>query len=190
MTGRKLSIFLSAMTVGVVAVFIISIGLLGLTPARAQEQGVTDSARQTTPAQQAQTIYRVTVDFTPSTSVSIMDRMGNVISEVGTHGGQLRCNDNNCNQKTQVIVDPSATDPVVYEYRFMTRQVFDPVQQTVIVAGTGTVSSGGAKERFSFTATFADNRDNETISVIYDASRPDASFIILKSPGTFSIDFR
>ena len=43
------------------------------------------------------------------------------------------------------------------------------------------------KSGFLFTATFQDNQDG-TVSVRYEASRPDASFIIPQAPGR--LEFR
>jgi hypothetical protein len=69
------------------------------------------------------------------------------------------------------------------------RQAFDLEAERVVVAGTGTKSSDRSKERFSFTATFRNNRDG-TLSVTYAASRPDASFVVPEVPGTFEVRTR
>ena len=59
----------------------------------------------------------------------------------------------------------------------------------LLVGGKGTVSNDGQKERFLFTATFENNRDG-TVAVRYEASRPDASFVIPRVPGRFEISRR
>lgn len=124
-----------------------------------------------------------TSHFTPLMT-TIADLSGNDIGP-GLFGGDVRCNTNNCSQGTllQFIADPDQTE---YEYKFTDRLDLDPSAERALVAGTGTISRLGQKERFSFTAVFQNNRDG-TVSVTYLASRPDASFIIAQTPGTFSI---
>ena len=115
---------------------------------------------------------------------TIADQSGNDIGP-GLFGGDVRCNTNNCSKGTllQFIADPDQTE---YEYKFTDRLALDPIAERALVAGTGTISRLGQKERFSFTAVFQNNRDG-TVSVTYEASIPDASFVIPQAPGTFNI---
>ncbi|MEZ4619837.1 MAG: hypothetical protein R2867_30640 [Caldilineaceae bacterium] len=76
-----------------------------------------------------------------------------------------------------------------FEYKFTTRQVVDPTAERVVIAGTGTIFTGGKREQFTFIATMQNNRDG-TIFIKYEASRPDASFILPKAPGTFTLSKR
>ena len=165
------------------AVAAISLGLLGLT-SPAVAQGQTESVNLA-PRAQAQPDFVITIIFTDPFSVEIQDLSGNVIGE-GDHEGKVRCNGDNCNRNTQLTFGIPLTDPFEIEYKFTSRQAFDPEAAALVVAGTGTIASRGQKERFSFTATFRDNRDG-TVSVTYVASRPDASFRIPRTPGTFEI---
>ena len=187
MTSIKMRSVLLAVMLGLGAVF-ISIRVLGMSPALAHEQEGTASM-SLAPAQQAEPEYVFIVVFTdPPAKVQITDLSGNVVGE-GDHGGQVRCNGSNCSQKTQLDFTVYFTEPWSLEYKYTTRQALDPVAGRVVVAGTGTISSRGQKERFLFTATFQNNRDG-TVTVRYEASRPDASFIIPAAPGTFRISSR
>jgi hypothetical protein len=76
-----------------------------------------------------------------------------------------------------------------YEYKAASLRAFDPGSETAVVAGTGTSSNGGKKERFTFTAAFQNNGDG-TLSASYSASRPDASFHIPSSPGEMEFFLR
>ena len=171
----KISSFLSAVMIGLTAA-LISLGALGMmSPALAQEP---DLAIDVPVAQVSpQDLYAVVV-FTDPAIIDIQDLQGVVIGE-GTHMGKVRCS-HNCSQKTQLQLNG-----VAYEYQFKTRQVVDPEQRRIIVAGTGTIDSNGRKGRFSFTATFQDNEDG-TIRLTYETSRPDASFIVPNSAGTMT----
>lgn len=113
------------------------------------------------------------------TPVAITDPGGALVGE-GSHRGQLLCN-NRCSHQTQLEVNG-----IAYQYRFEVRQALDPDAGVVVVSGRGTLSDGGQKERFSFTATVEDNRDG-TVWVRYDASRPDASFVVPETPGIFAL---
>jgi hypothetical protein len=126
--------------------------------------------------------------FSDDVSIEIMGLSGNVVGE-GIHGREIRCNRNKCSQQTVLSFGLPLTDPIVYEYKFTTRQVLDPEEERVVVSGKGRITSRGQKERFSFTATFQNNKDG-TVWVRYEASRPDASFIIPRSPGTFQFSRR
>lgn len=128
----------------------------------------------------------ILVTFTDTSPIQYTDPSGNVIGE-GVHVGELRCVGDNCNQKIEfepVTPQPTA-DAVVYEYKFKSRQAFDPVAERVVVSGTGTILSDGPKIRFSFTGVFQNNGDG-TVEVVYTASTPDASFFFPAAPGSFS----
>lgn len=114
----------------------------------------------------------------PENPIEITDLSGTTVGQ-GTHVGQLRC-EQTCNHKAQLQLNG-----IEYQYRFETIQALDPVEGLVIVAGRGTISNLGQKDRFLFTATLENNQDG-TVWVRYDASRPDASFIIPNAPGTFT----
>jgi hypothetical protein len=123
--------------------------------------------------------------FPDEDSIQVTDLAGNIIGE-GTHGGEVKCNGNTCSHKTDLVFDWMVASPIPLhlEYRFTTRQAFDPEEERAVVAGLGTLSNNGQKQGFSFTATFQNNWDG-TVSVTYSASRPDASFIIPRAPGEF-----
>jgi len=184
MVSKKLWSFLLAIAGGLLAV-VVSIGSLDVSPAFALERTGIESARLAPPAQPPLPNVWVAVVFTDPAVIQITDLSGNVIGE-GKHGGKVRCNSNTCNQQTYLTFGVPLTDLIVVEYRFTTRQALDPEEESVVVAGEGTISSQGQKERFSFTATFQNNRDG-TVSARYEASRPDASFIIPRTSGTFRI---
>ena len=188
MASIKMRSVLLAVIIGLGAVF-VSIGVLGMSPALAQDLQATGSV-SLAPPQQAEPDDGIViiVVFTDPFNVQITDLSGNVVGE-GEHGGQVRCNGNNCSQKTQLDFTIYLTEPWSLEYKFTTRQTLDPVEERVVVGGMGTISSRGQKERFLFTATFQNNRDG-TVTVRYEASRPDASFIIPAAPGTFRISSR
>jgi hypothetical protein len=185
----KIQSILLALVIGLGGLF-VSLGLLAMTsPVLAQGAEL----EGTVPVSQApvpEDIIIIVV-FTDPLSIPITDLSGNIIGE-GVHSGKVRCISNTCNQKTELIFTIPLTDPwpyAEYEYKFKTRMAVDPEAARAVVAGIGTISGRGQRERFTFTATFQDNRDG-TVSVTYVASRPDASFIIPRSPGTFTIDSR
>jgi len=130
----------------------------------------------------------ILVTFTDVAPIPYTDLSGNLIGE-GVHLGELRCVGDNCSQK--ITVEPvslvSSTEPLVYEYKFKSREASDAEGGTVVVSGTGTISSADSKIRFSFTGVFQNNR-NGTIQVTYVASIPEASFIFPAAPGTFSFN--
>jgi hypothetical protein len=185
MVSKKLWSFLLAVAISVVAVA-ISIGSLEISPALALERAgaepvYLDPLAQSPPPDHLQFV----AVFTDDLAVEITDLGGVVVGE-GVHGGRVKCNSTSCSQHTYLRFDAASPEPSVYEYRFATRMAIDPVAEAVVVGGTGTISSNGQKERFSFTATFQNNGDG-TVSVTYIASRPDASYIIPEAPGTFDI---
>lgn len=185
MLSKKLWSLLLAVAISVIAV-VISIGLLEISPALALERAGTepmylDLLAQSPPPDHLQFV----AVFADDLPVQITDLGGNVVGE-GEHGGRVKCNSASCSQQTYLRFDTAPAEPSMYEYRFATRLAIDPVAEVVIVGGTGTISSNGQKERFSFTATFQNNGDG-TVSVSYVASRPDASFIVPEAPGTFGI---
>jgi hypothetical protein len=130
---------------------------------------------------QEEPLTSVIVDFPDPVGTDVTDLAGSLIGE-GVHVGILRCYDIRCAQKTQLQL----TETAVYEYKFKDLQAFDPLGQTVVVAGDGVISDGDGKQRFRFTATLENNGDG-TVFVRYEASRPDASFIIPAAPGTFAV---
>lgn len=186
MVSKKLWSFLLAVAMGVVAV-IVSIGSLEISSALAREGAGTKPMYLDPPAQPPPPNNNVqfAAFFTEETSIQITDLSGNVVGE-GMHGGEVKCNRDKCSQRTDLSFGIPLTDPTVYEYKFTTRQGLDPENERVIVAGEGAISSHRQKERFSFTATFQNNRDG-TVSVSYAASRPDASYIVPRAPGSFMI---
>ena len=179
----KIHSLVLAMAVGLAGLF-ITLGLLATTSSvlaeGAELEGIVPMSQALAPGDN----NIITVIFTDPLNIPITDLSGNFIGE-GIHIGDVRCKSNKCNRNTELQFTIPLTDPV-YTYKFTTRQAFDPEAGRAVVAGTGTISSRGQKERFSFTATFEDNRDG-TVSVTYVASRPDASFIVPRSPGTFTI---
>ena len=190
MVSKKRRSFLLAVAVGFAAL-VVSLGLLEMSPALALERAGTDSVRLDAPAQAPPNDddLQFIAFFTDDLSIEITDLSGKVIGE-GGHGGAVRCNRNNCSQETQLQFTVPLTDPdLVYEYKFTTRKALDPASRIAVVGGRGTISSHGQKERFLFTATFRDNGGG-TVAIRYEASNPDASFIIPEAPGTFSISGR
>jgi hypothetical protein len=128
----------------------------------------------------------ILVAFTDTSPIQYADLSGNVLGE-GVHVGELRCVGENCNQKIEFEpVSPQPTTGTLVEYKFKSRQAFDPVAERVVVSGTGTLFNGGLKTRFSFTGVFENNGDG-TIKVTYIASTPEASFFIPAAPGALSI---
>jgi hypothetical protein len=187
MVSKKLWSLLLAVAMGVVAV-VISIGLPEMSSALALEPAGTepmylDPLAQPPPPNADD--FQFVAFFTDDLTVQITDPSGNVVGE-GVHGGEVKCKRNGCSQQTYLSFGLPLAESTVYEYKFTTRLALDPEEERVVVEGKGTISSRGQKERFSFTATFQNNRDG-TVSVGYVASRPDASFIIPRAPGTFSI---
>jgi hypothetical protein len=167
MRSQKKSVFLLAVSIGITMAFIL------LAPL-----GVTASVLA------APNIIRVT--FTDTSPIQYTDLSGNVIGE-GVHVGELQCVGDNCNQKIEFEpISQQTTEPVVFEYKFKSKQSFDPVGQRLVVSGVGTMSGSGPKIRFAFTGVFEDNGDG-TVQVTYIASTPEASFVFPAAPGTFSI---
>jgi hypothetical protein len=186
MVSKKLWSFLLAVTIGVVAVALL-IGLADTSPALALAGEATEPMSLDPLAQPAapgdDLLFGVL--FTDDSTVQITDLSGNVVGE-GVHGGEVKCKRKSCSHKTYLSFGIPPAEPTVYGYKFATKQALDPEEERAVVAGTGTISSQGQKERFTFTATFQNNRDG-TVWVRYEASRPDASFIVPKAPGTFYI---
>jgi hypothetical protein len=115
----------------------------------------------------------------PPATVQINDLNGNLVGQ-GEHSGQVRCFNNKCNRGTQLQLNG-----VEYRYKAKTASDIDPTSGIVLVAGTGTVTGNGQKEAFKFNAIFQDNKDG-SIFVRYDASNPNASFIIPNTTGTLT----
>jgi len=123
--------------------------------------------------------------------VPITNLAGNIVGE-GVHDGEVRCVGTDCSQTIRLqittAISPGLTGNT-YQYGFMRNQIIDPDERRAVVTGEGTISSEGQTERFEFTATFQDNRDG-TVAVRYEASRPDASFVIARSPGRLEFGSR
>ncbi len=175
-----------AVVIGLGAVF-LSLDLLGTTATvlaqEPQEQALTAPPNLEPRMQPLPQIVHVVVFTDPANHV-VQDLAGNSIGE-GVHIGEVRCKGDNCNHKTQLDL-LVGSERIGYEYQFKTLLMLDPEGRRSVVTGIGSLYSGPQKERFSFTATFEDNGDG-TVFVTYIASRPDASFIIPSSPGTFGI---
>lgn len=175
-----------AVVIGLVAV-LLSLALLGMTKSVfAQEQELT--AQMNSASKMAKPDIDFTVVFTdPAEYLVVYGLDGDPVGE-GVHIGGVRCRGDNCNKNTQILftIPPEGATISGVEYRFKNRIAIDPDARSVVAQGAGTIYSDGQKERFSFFATFEDNRDG-TVFVRYDASRQDASFIIPKSPGRFEI---
>jgi hypothetical protein len=183
MATKKLGYHLLAMSMGF-AVMLIFIGLMNVSTALALGQAgavtvpISQSVFQPPPPDDDDLVF--IAFFTDSVNIPILDLLGNEIGE-GTHGGEARCRRNHCNKMTQLLFNAE------YEYNFTTRQLLDPIAASAVVGGAGTITYPDRTERFYFIATFQDNRDG-TVWVRYDASRPEASFIIPRAPGW--LDFR
>ena len=167
MRSQKKSVLLLAGSIGLALVFTL-FGPLGMT-------GTVQAAPD-----------MILVTFTDTAPIQYTDLSGNLIGE-GLHLGELRCVGDTCNQKIEFepVFPGPGTEPLVVEYKFKSRQAFDPVAERVVVSGTGTIDNGGPKLKFSFTGTFQNNGDG-TVLVRYEASAPEASFIFPEAPGTFS----
>lgn len=116
--------------------------------------------------------------------VEVYDLSGSLIGE-GKHEGILKCVAENCSHKAVLYFTTPPTNIAEYEYKFKNIQAVDLDARRVIVSGEGTISNNGQKDRFQFTATFQDNGD-DTLSVRYEASTPNASFSIPEYPGTLT----
>jgi hypothetical protein len=161
---KKKSVLLLAVSIGFTVVVIL-LGPLGMT-------AIVQAAPNT-----------ILVTFTDTSPIQYEDLEGNVIGE-GVHVGELRCVGDICNQKIEFkpVWPQPTTDTVVFTYKFKSRGAFDPLDERVVVSGTGTISSGSPKIRFSFTGFFQNNGDG-TVQVTYVASTSDASFFIPAAPG-------
>jgi hypothetical protein len=161
------------------------IGLLGMiSPVLAEEQELTG------PERLFPSMVKPEIDFTvvftdPVEYLVVYNLAGNPVGE-GNHWGAVRCRGDNCNKNTQILFTVPLTDPVEVEYRYSNRVALDREARRAMVQGVGILYNGHQKERFSFVATFEDNRDG-TVFVRYEASRPDASFVIPNSSGKFEI---
>lgn len=183
MLFKKIQLVVLAMIISLVALFIL-IDLLGTAaPVMAQQQEVV-SAKAVEPQQAKPS--QVEIDYTIYTTdprrslVQIQDLSGNMKGE-GLHFGRVKCKGDNCSQSTTLVLDGAE-----YDYKFSYRQAHDPEARRLVVQGTGYVTNDRQKERFLFTAVFEDNR-NGTFRTTYEASRPDASFIVPSTPGNFEI---
>lgn len=191
MRFAKIRILLSAIFIALVAVFGV-VWLLGSTAtalAQGQELEGMQSLVQPPPPNDDDLLF--IAFFTEELEIEITDLAGNIVGE-GVHSGRLRCNRDNCSQKTAIKMTVVFTDPAVsmVEYKFSTRQALHPEEERAVVAGVGTlVNDAGKKAKFSFSATVQNNRDG-TLYVAYVASRPEASLIVPRSAGTMEIRSR
>ena len=186
MRSPKKTALLLAVSISLAGVFGL-LGPLGMTAkVQAQEEALHEQINLTL-QMQASPKDIILVTFTDTSPIPYTDLSGNLIGE-GVHVGQLWCAGDICNHKIEFeAVSPQpTTDTVVYEYKFKSRLLLDPVAEIVVVSGTGTMSNGGQKTKFSVTGVFQNNGDG-TVSVTYNASTPDASFIFPAAPGTFRI---
>lgn len=183
MKGRERIHIMLALVAGLLIVMLWT-GLLGIAPARAEQATMAGDQQQPPPPDDEVLLF--IAFFTDDLSVEIMDLSGNVVAE-GTHLGDARCIRSHCNHKAEVVLMQSSSYPTPYqiEYKFVDRLALDPEARRAILAGTGTAGSDGQKLRFRFTAIIQDNRDG-TLTVRYEASIPDASFIV-RSRGSMSI---
>lgn len=129
----------------------------------------------------AQGLTGVIFDFSDSGVIDIQDLGGSVVGQ-GQHTGAVRCYDGNCGQRTELQV---TWIPATIEYKFKNLLVLEPSAERAVVTGTGVISDEDGKEKFAFTATLQ-NHPNGSVTVRYEASRPDASFIVT-APGTFTL---
>lgn len=188
MSFLKVKILFLAIVIGLAAV-ILTLTLVGKTPTvvalelAGTESIYPDPLYQPPPPNDDD--LQFIAFFTDEVPIQITDLSGMVIGEA-THQGEIRCNRNKCSQQINLSFGFPFTDPIEYEYKFTTRQAINPEEERVVVSGKGVVSSRGQKERFSFIATFQNNRDG-TVWIRYEASRPDASFIVPRASGTFEI---
>jgi hypothetical protein len=167
-------------TVFGLAVLFMTLHWLGQAPAvQAREQVLTEPVKASSSMQQAPFPEFDIIDL-PVVTTDTLDLGGNVLG-LGVYDGKLKCNGDNCNQKASLELLGTS-----YEYKFSTRQASDPTGGSLIVAGTGTLTSNGHKQRFTFFASFINNLDG-TIFSRYDASIPEASFIIPRAPGTMKL---
>lgn len=186
MKGRQRAHIVLALIVGLSAAA-LWIGLLGIAPARAEQGATVGDLRQPPPPPPPNDDdLQFIAFFTDELPVQISDLSGNIVAE-GRHSGEARCSRSSCNHKAEMVLLQSGSYPTPYqiEYRFTDRLALDPEASRAILAGTGTVGSDGQKLRFRFTATIQDNRDG-SLTVRYEASVPDASFIV-SSRGSMSI---
>lgn len=166
MRSQKKSVFLSAALIGLSMAFIL-FGPWGMI-------ATVQAAPET-----------ILVAFTDTSPIQYTDSSGT--AGVGVHLGELRCVNDNCNQKIEFvpILAQPGSEYIEFEYKFKSRLAFDPAAERVVVSGTGTILNGGPKAKFSFTGTFENNGDG-TVFVTYTASTPEASFSFPAAPGTFS----
>jgi hypothetical protein len=168
MRSQKKSVFLSVVLIGLAMAFIM-FGPWGMI-------ATVQAAPET-----------ILVTFTDTSPIQYTDLSGT--AGVGVHLGELRCVNDNCNQKIDFvpILAQKGSEYIEFEYKFKSKLAFDPAEERVVVSGTGTILSGGPKTRFSFTGVFQNNGNGE-VSVTYIASTPEASFTFPAAPGTFSIN--
>lgn len=194
MKAKRLGYLLLVVAMGFAAVVVL-LGLVGTSSAFAREQAGTLPAQQQAPAEP-----RYDFDITLISSDTEAYSLDGVFLGLVAHGGRVSCNGDfngaKCNQKialgfTAAFTDPDppcSQDPNCFNYDFKLTNLgtLDKEDRRAVIEGTGTVSSGGKKEKISVTAIFQDNRDG-TVEVTYVASNPEASLVVPRSPGTFAI---
>lgn len=127
----------------------------------------------------AQGAAGVIIDFSNPGVVDVKDLSGNDVDQ-GKHTGTVRCYDGNCGQKTELRLTS-----VTIEYKFKDLLTLDQNAERAVVTGTGVISTeNGGKAKFAFTAIFQ-KVGVDSVTVRYEASRPDAAFT-LTAPGTFT----
>ena len=183
---RKVRILLVVVVIPLTVVFSLLGFFRAATPVEASgEARVAAKAEDLWPSAkpELELQYRIPLTDPDYIALEILDLSGNILGE-GLHFGRVKCNGDNCSQQTTIVLDG-----VEYTYKFSSREAHNPDERRLVVAGRGTLTNGRQKERFSFTATFEDNRDG-TVKTTYFASRPDASFVVPETPGRFEIRSR
>ena len=104
MVCGKLRSLLLAVAMGLAAM-LISIGLLEMSPALAREGAGSEPVRlerlaQPPPSDDSKLLF--IAFFTDDLAIQITDLSGNNPIGEGAHGGEVRCNRNNCSQKTAI----------------------------------------------------------------------------------------
>ena len=193
MIFRKILLIVLAVIIAFAALFTMLDVFGKAAPAAASGQERA-AARAEEPAQRAKPTADPILDVAVVTTgdienlVQITDLSGAILGE-GLHIGRVKCTGDNCSQRMTIelieLIEPGY-EGKSYEYKFSSRLAISEEDRRVVVGGVGTLTSGQQKERFTFTATFEDNRDGSFAST-YVGSRPDVSFIIPRTRGSFVI---
>lgn len=119
--------------------------------------------------------------LTDELSVEITDLDGTTVG-TGMQMGEVLCR-NKCSKS--ILVDVYYAEmgsQRSIRYQFTTRQAADPNARRVVVGGKGAIQNAGKNDKFTFTATFED-KGGGAIMARYEASMPEASFIVPESAG-------